>query len=71
MFALSCVYFSTSNLGYRLSRVDTLLGNAYNATRLQENQAIAWRDNNEVEDLLDIHNTYKLIVAIVMYCDFL
>ena len=71
IFAVSCVPFSTLNMGYMLSCVDTFLGSAYNSTKLHENQAIVWRDSNEVEDLLDIHDTYERIVPIVMYCDFL
>jgi hypothetical protein len=71
MFAISCVHPSTVKMGYIRSRVDTSVGNAYNPTRLHENQVIVRRDNNEVEDLLSIHGTHKLIVPIVMYYNFL
>jgi hypothetical protein len=38
--------------------IDTLLGSKYNSLSLYESDAIAWRDSDEIENPLDIHDTY-------------
>ena len=54
---------------HKLCFIDFSLGNKYNSASVFESDAIVWRDSNENENPLDIHDIYNRIVTVIMYCN--